>query len=182
MSRTAELTIRPIGAADGAALAVFFEALAADAEAAAFFRPHPLTAEEARSLCRKAGTIRDGYFVAEYAGRIAGYSMLRGWDEGYEVPSWGGAVHPSLRDAGIGKRLLLHAVSESISRGAPKMRLTVYKTNARGVHVYGKIGFRFSEKDERSLVGVLPLEPAPALPEAPLRIERLAEWAGRAAA
>ncbi len=182
MSRYAPFRIRPVVAEDAPALAAFFETLAADEEAQTFFHPHPLTAEYAASLCRSVSTSRDGYFVAEYAGRIVGYSMLRGWDEGYEVPSWGGAVHPALRDAGIGKQLLVHAVLESVARGAKKMRLTVYKSNVRGVHVYGKIGFGFSEKDERSLVGVLPLDPAPALPEAPLRTERLADWAGRAAA
>ena len=155
--------IRPVTAADAAALGRFFEALAADAEAATFFHPHPLTADEAASLCRKAASIRDGYFVAEYAGRIVGYSMLRGWDEGYEVPSWGGAVHPQLRDAGIGKQLLVHAVAESRARGAKTMRLTVYKTNGRGVHVYRKIGFEFAEKDEKFLVGILPIDPAPVL-------------------
>jgi len=174
--------IRPLATGDTAALAEFFEALAADAEAANYFHPHPLTAGQAETLCRSMGTIRDGYVVAEIAGRIVGYSMLRGWDEGYEVPSWGGAVHPALRDAGIGKQLLIHAVDESRTRGAKRMRLTVYKSNARGVHVYQKIGFEFSEKDERSLVGILPLDPAPALPAASLRADRLAEWAGRAAA
>jgi ribosomal protein S18 acetylase RimI-like enzyme len=174
--------IRPITAADAAALGWFFEALASDAEAATFFHPHPLTADEARDLCRKADSIRDGYFVAEYAGRVVGYSMLRGWDEGYDVPSWGGAVHPELRDAGIGKQLLVHAVAESRARGAKRIRLTVYKTNSRGVHVYGKIGFEFAEKDEKFLIGTLPLDPAPVLPEAPLRADRLAEWSGRAAA
>jgi ribosomal protein S18 acetylase RimI-like enzyme len=182
LSGPATLRIRPIAASDAAGLGAFFEALAADAEAATFFHPHPLTAEQAQTLCRAASETRDGYYIAEYAGRIVGYSMLRGWDEGYEVPSWGGAVHPALRDAGIGKQLLVHAVAESQSRGAKRMRLTVYKSNTRGVHVYGKIGFEFSEKDERSLVGFLPLDPAPALPQTSLRADRLAEWAGRAAA
>lgn len=182
MSGPAILHIRPIVASDAPGLATFFEALAGDAEAAAFFHPHPLTADQADALCRAAATTRDGYYVAEYAGRIVGYSMLRGWDEGYDVPSWGGAVHPALRDAGIGKQLLVHAVDESRNRGAKRMRLTVYKSNTRGVHVYRKIGFEFSAKDERSLVGFLPIEPAPSLPTTPVRADRLAEWAGRAAA
>lgn len=182
MSGPAAFRIRPLDGNDAPALAAFFEALAADAEAATFFHPHPLTAEYAADLCRTVGGVRDGYYVAEAAGKIIGYSMLRGWDEGYEVPSWGGAVHPALRDAGIGKQLLIHAVDESRARGARRMRLTVYKSNTRGVHVYSKIGFAFSEKDERSLVGFLPLDPPPTLPAASLRTDRLIEWAGRAAA
>jgi ribosomal protein S18 acetylase RimI-like enzyme len=182
LSRPDAFRIRPLAASDSAALAGLFESLAADAEAAEFFHPHPLTADHAAALCRKVGSIRDGYFVAEFGGTIVGYSMLRGWDEGYEVPSWGGAVHPALRDAGIGKQLLLHAVDESRARGAKRMRLTVYKSNTRGVHVYRKIGFEFSEKDERSLVGLMSLDPPPHLPAAALRADRLAAWAGRAAA
>lgn len=182
MSYPTKFDIRPLVASDAAGLSAFFAALAADAEATTFFHPHPMTAEHAATLCRSAGAIKDGYYLATYAGRVVGYSMLRGWDEGYDVPSWGGAVHPALRDAGIGKQLLIHAVGESAARGAKKLRLTVYKTNTRGVHVYGKIGFAFAEKDEKFLVGILSLDPPPAMPEATLRVERLTAWAGRAAA
>ena len=97
-----DVQIRSLTSADGAALAEFFAAVAADAEAARFFHPHPLTRAFAVELCGRASTCRDRYFALWYGGRIAGYGMLRGWDEGFVVPSFGACVHPELRDAGIG--------------------------------------------------------------------------------
>ena len=91
----------------------------------------------------------DRYYLALYRGRPVAYAMLRGWDEGYAVPSWGGCVHPALRGAGLGHALLVHAVAESRAAGASKLRLTVYKANQRGIHLYNKFGFVFQDKDER---------------------------------
>ncbi len=83
--------------------------------------------------------------------------MLRGWDDGYEIPSFGGCTHSALRNAGLGQSLLAHAIVESRSAGAQRLRLTVYKSNERAVHVYRKFGFEFSDKNEHEFVGLLDL-------------------------
>src|SRR5262249_15484166 len=140
----------------------FLETLLADAESARFFHPHPLTRASARELCARVDSCRDRYYLGCYRGKIVAYSMLRGWDEGYTVPSFGVAVHPALRDAGLGQAMLTHAIGESQAAGAPRLRLTVYRNNQRGVHVYRKFGFIFQEHGEH-LVGLLDLSSA-ALP------------------
>jgi len=91
---------------------------------------------------------------------VAGYSMLRGWDEGYETPSFGGCTHPELRGAGLGQLLLAHAISESRAVGASRLRLTVYKTNTSALHIYRKFGFLFSDKNQDEWIGLLNLRTA----------------------
>ena len=50
----------------------------------AFFHPHPMTDEEAKRLCGYRG--RDLYYAACMGTAVLAYGLLRGWDEGYEIP------------------------------------------------------------------------------------------------
>jgi ribosomal protein S18 acetylase RimI-like enzyme len=176
LSRVPGPAIERISAADAAPLGQFFEALAADVETARFFHPHPLTIAYAAELCGKMSTCRDLYFVARWRGRIAGYSLLRGWDEGYAIPSVGVCVHPTLRNAGLGHVLMAHAVEQSRAAGAPQMRLTVYKANERGRHVWAKFGYVYSDKNEHELLGRLALTPPPLLPPVEVNVAKLDAW------
>jgi ribosomal-protein-alanine N-acetyltransferase len=152
-----DLVTARVSTADADHLGDFFELLAADKETARFFHPHPLTKEFASALCARQSRCLDRYFITDYRGRVVGYSMLRGWDEGYDVPSFGGCTDPGLRGAGLGQLLLAHAIAECRTAGARRLRLTVYKDNMRAVHIYRKFGFVFSEKNDDELVGLLNL-------------------------
>jgi ribosomal protein S18 acetylase RimI-like enzyme len=154
-STVADLATNRVSVADAESLGRFFEVVAADKESTRFFHPHPLTKAFAARLCTLP--CRDRYYITHYHGRVAAYSMLRGWDEGYETPSFGGCTHPELRGAGLGQMLLVHAIAESRTTGARRLRLTVYKENAPALHVYRKFGFVFSDKNEHELVGLLDL-------------------------
>ena len=170
------IIIRGISAKDIAALGDFFTALVGDAESVQFFHPHPFTREFARELCVRAAIRRDRYYVACFEDRVIGYMMLRGWDEGYTVPSFGVCNHPALRDVGLGQALLAHAVRESRLAGALQLRLTVFKNNERAVHVYRKFGFLFHDKNEQELVGLLDLADCPAIPLRPLDLAKIQAW------
>jgi ribosomal protein S18 acetylase RimI-like enzyme len=143
--------------ADTEALGRFFELLALDETSKRFFHPHPLSRAFAASLCAMQSSFRDRYYLTRYQGHAVAYSMLRGWDEGYETPSFGACTHPRLRGAGLGHLLLAHAVAESRAVGASRLRLTVYKENASALHIYRKFGFVFSEKNEHEWIGLLEL-------------------------
>jgi len=173
---TGEIVIRRISAVDSPALAVFFTALAADNETVRFFHPHPFTKEYAIELCAKAVTRKDRYYIAYFKGTIIAYMMLRGWDEGYAIPSFGVCTHPALRDVGLGQALLAHAVTECRTASAAKLRLTVFKNNERAAHVYRKFGFVFTDKNERELVGVLDLEICPPIPVRPINLPKVNAW------
>jgi ribosomal protein S18 acetylase RimI-like enzyme len=170
------IVIARISKHDARALGNFFAVLSSDAETIQFFHPHAFTREYASQLCAKVDSIRDRYYVASYEGRIIAYMMLRGWDEGFTVPSFGVCNHPDLRDVGLGQALLAHAVEESRAAGAPQLRLTVFKNNHRAVHVYRKFGFVFHDKNELELVGLLDLANSPAIPTRPLNLPRVRDW------
>lgn len=177
MARIPSLSIEKLTAADAYELADFFEALAADAYTVRFFHPHPLTGAYARELCSRRKESRDLYFVARWRRRIAAYSLLRGWDDGYEIPSAGVCVHPGLRNAGLGHVVMSHAVEQARAAGASRIRLSVYKTNRHGVHVWGKFGYIFTPKNNLEWVGMLELTPPPVLPAVRIDVARLDAWA-----
>jgi ribosomal protein S18 acetylase RimI-like enzyme len=170
------IVIRKISVEDAEALGDFFAAVAVDTETVRFFHPHPFTLEFARELCIRSATCRDRYYVACFQDRMIGYMMLRGWDEGYTVPSFGVCNHPALRDVGLGQALLVHAVRESRAAGATQLRLTVFKNNERAVHVYRKFGFLFHDKNDQELVGLLDLVNCPTIPVRPLNSAKIQAW------
>lgn len=67
----------------------------------AAFHPHPFTRDAVEA--RTDPACRDEYHVAVAgtAGPLVAYGMLRGWEEGYPVPSLGIAVHPDWRGRGL---------------------------------------------------------------------------------
>lgn len=169
-------TTRRLGRMDASSAAGFFEDCRRDAEIGRFFRPHPLTAEFAHLLCDRLESMRDRYYGVFHRGTMAAYFMLRGWDEGYAVPSFGCCTHPDLRDAKLGHAMIAHAIAESRAVGAERLRLTVFKSNARGVHLYRKCGFALSDHGPESYVGVLALASAPSLAVPEPNVIALDRW------
>jgi ribosomal protein S18 acetylase RimI-like enzyme len=151
------LSVAELSIADEDQLVGLFGVLVTDPQTVEFFHPHPLTAEYALQLCRSQGVKKDRYYLTRRQGQLVGYSMLRGWDEGYDVPSFGGCVHPAARGTGVGHFLVIHAIGAAYALGARKLRLSLYKANLRALHIYTKVGFAFSAKNERELIGWLDL-------------------------
>lgn len=120
-----------------------------------FFYPHPLTKEEARRLCRYVGL--DQYLVATVNGRILGYGMLRGWDEGYKIPSLGLATHPEVRGQGLGNFLMSSLIQKACSYKASKLRLTLDARRGRFIKFCARHGFHFSPIGANRLLGMLDL-------------------------
>ena len=134
------------------ALAEFFRALE-ETENFKHFHPHPLTAHEAVRRCRYQGN--DLYYVLVEERRILGYGMLRGWDEGYETPSLGIAIHPSERNKGLGKIFMHFLHAAAMRKGAKRVRLKVYPNNIAAIKLYEGLGYRFTGQENGQMVGVL---------------------------
>lgn len=160
MSSLTRVTLRPVGPDDAPALFALFAALEADPQARKFFHPHPLTREMADALCARSLQARDRYDVADIDGRLVGYAMLRGWDEGYTVPSFGAAVHPEYRGQGIGRALLRHEIAAARAAGAVRLRLTVYRANRAACRLYAHEGFRLEPRGDDQWLGLLELRRA----------------------
>lgn len=136
------------------ALVAFFERLC-EAGEEGFFHPHPLTREEAERLCGLSG--RDTYYVMVCNEEVLAYGMLRGWDEGYDIPSLGIAVLPTLRGLGLGRLMMrfLHAAARR--RGAEWVRLTVCPDNTAATGLYESLGYEFDKSNRSNWVGKLQL-------------------------
>ncbi len=145
------IEVRKLGPEWADALAEFFRALTERGDALQF-HPHPLTALEAVRRCHYQG--RDLYYILVEGERVLGYGLLRGWDEGYETPSLGIAIHPSARGEGLGTVFMhfLHAAAKW--RGAKRVRLKVYPENAAAVKLYEGLGYRFTGQEAGQLVGI----------------------------
>jgi ribosomal-protein-alanine N-acetyltransferase len=135
-------------------LAEFFRAFASS-EGSHWFHPHPFTPEEANERCIYEG--KDLYYVALGGGEVLAYAMLRGWDQGFAIPSLGIAVHPTVRGIGLGKAFMLFLHTAARLRGAKQIRLKVYPQNIVAVKLYEILGYRFGEKLDDQLVGYLDL-------------------------
>ncbi len=120
------------------------------------FHPHPLTAKQAAEMVRYSG--RDLYYLVVDEGEVLAYGMLRGWDEGFEIPSLGIAVRPRARGRGLGVALMHFLHFAARQRGARSIRLTVAVGNTTAIDLYTRLGYRLSPYGEGELLGVLTFE------------------------
>lgn len=133
-----------LGPADAGPLTKLFERNDVP-EVTATFDPFPLDAATARAIAEEPR--RDRYYGARSpSGTLLGMSMLRGWDEGYEVPSFGVFVDRGHQGRGIGAALLDRTIAEARGLGAPSVRLSVYAGHDRAERLYRSRGFAEHER------------------------------------
>jgi [ribosomal protein S18]-alanine N-acetyltransferase len=132
-------------------LGKFFQALEAAGDAA-WFHPHPLTASHAVTVCSRQ--TKDVYLALKQGDDIVAYGMLRGWDEGYRIPSLGVAVHPDWRGLGLGRRMMEELHSAARGLGAERVRLKVYRSNVNAMALYRDLGYEFADSPDPELVGI----------------------------
>ena len=136
------------------ALAEFFTCLRSEGDEA-HFHPHPLTPEEASRRCSYQG--KDLYYLLVLDRQVVGYGMLRGWDEGNEIPSLGIAIRRSARHSGLASLLMRFLHTAARLRGARKVILKVDKDNPAAKRLYENLGYTFTDKDDRQLLGSMDL-------------------------
>ena len=119
-------------------LILFFQALEESGDIYNF-NPHPATENIINELATHSGL--DLYYLLIERDKILGYGLLRGWDEGFEVPSLGIAIHPSTGGRGLGESLMLFLHSEARKRGSKKIRLRVRVKNRVAIKLYRKMGY-----------------------------------------
>lgn len=139
-----ELRIEAVRPADAETLAALFARNSVPAVADGF-DPFPLTAEQGRRIALDTG--EDDFYLALDATGPAGFSMLRGFDAGYAIPSFGIFVDRERQGQGIGRRLTEWTVTQARSRGCPAVRLSVYASNAAALALYASLGFNERERE-----------------------------------
>jgi ribosomal-protein-alanine N-acetyltransferase len=105
------------------------------------FHPHPLDARTAHEIAKYSGL---DYYCCGWIGGVAvAYGMLRGFAEGFPIPSLGIAVHPDYRGAGLAGVMMTHLHQIARSRGAKQIRLKVYENNLPARALYRRFGYVF---------------------------------------
>lgn len=154
MNENIAFKIRQVQNADYEILARFFEENSRP-EITRYFHPFPLTAETAHQIA--CVVHRDLYYIAVQEKEILGMCMLRGWDEGFDVPSFGIMVYRKFQGLGLGHRLVEFAISEARRLGCPSIRLSVYASNMHAIGIFTSFGFTEVTR-EPCLVGDVPEE------------------------
>jgi ribosomal-protein-alanine N-acetyltransferase len=123
-----------------------------------FFSPHPFDGETAARICNYTGP--DAYYLMLRNGEVVGYGLLRGWEEGFAIPSLGICIAPAYRSHKLGKLLMGFLHAEARRRGCQKVRLKVRKENARARAMYCAMGYEFAFEENGFLIGILTLREA----------------------
>jgi GNAT superfamily N-acetyltransferase len=84
--------------------------------------------------------------------------MMRGWDEGYAIPSLGLATHPDARSQGLGEFLMRGLIQQARNRGATQLRLTGDASRGHIINFFARHGFVFSPFKPGRLLGMLDLQ------------------------
>lgn len=144
MAEDIRVIIREIQPVDCRALARFLEDNNIP-EVTRHFRPFPLTSDTAYQIA--CTTHLDRYYIVLLGNRIVGLCMLRGWDEGFEIPSFGILVDRRFHGRGLGRQIAEFAIKVAQRSGCNRMRLSVYATNAPALHLYASLGFQEADRE-----------------------------------
>ena len=133
-------------------LQAFLEALD-EAGETRFFSPHASDMDTLTALGTRPH--RDIHCLLCEDSLVVGYGLLRGWDEGFAIPSLGIAIHPLRRGRGLGNFLMEYLELLARLRGSASLRLRVLKANAVAIALYTTRGYEWQAdpSDESLLIG-----------------------------
>jgi RimJ/RimL family protein N-acetyltransferase len=106
----------------------------------------PFSSYEADDLAKWLETAqRDRYWGIRCGEELAGFFMLRGFDEGYERPSFGVYIAKRFANRGLSKLALQYALSWCQLNKVSAVMLKVHPENTYARRVYEQAGFKFIE-------------------------------------
>ncbi len=132
------LTIHPLLPEDAPRLATMLRAQPPDYSR--FF--YPFSFEESVIASMLSDCEHDVYMGIYHRDELVGLYMLRGWDEGYEVPAFGILIAEKYRGYGLEMMSLEAAKTICKLRGTSRMMLKMHPDNFSSRGVARKIGFR----------------------------------------
>jgi RimJ/RimL family protein N-acetyltransferase len=141
--------IVPLIPADATRIAAMLQA--ASPQYAAHFRPFAFDEATVRAQLERAQ--KDRFWgIKTIAGELAGFYMLRGFDEGYERPSFGVFIAEQFAGRGLARQALDAATQWCEEHGVREMMLTVFPENSAARRVYEEAGFAVAESRPERIV------------------------------
>ncbi len=81
---------------------------------------------------------------------LAGFYMLRGFDQGYRVPAYGVWIAPEYKNRGLAALTLAHAFTLCKLNGIKRMLLKVHPRNVKALRLYESMGFVRTGNDPKN--------------------------------
>lgn len=112
-----------------------------------YFIPFEFDLESVSSTISKA--VKDMFYGVYADSKLVGFYMLRGWDAGFEIPSYGVWIAENYSSKGLSKLTLHHAISVCRMNSIKKLMLKVHPDNLAAKKIYEDFGFINKGIDER---------------------------------
>lgn len=106
-----------------------------------FFYPHDMSRESLNSMLEHKK--KDIYKIVIHKDKIIGYGILRGWDEGFEIPSLGIIIDKDFRGIGLSKTLMRFLEVNAKLMSSKKIRIVVHKNNQIAYNLYRSLNYEF---------------------------------------
>ncbi len=97
-----------------------------------------------------SNAVNDKYLGLFYGEKIVGFYMLRGFDEGYEIPSYGVIILSEFSNKGLSKLTLYHAFALCRINKVKKLMLKVHPENTYAKKLYESFGFEKTGFDNKN--------------------------------
>lgn len=95
-------------------------------------------------------SVKDKFFGIFSGDEVLGFYMLRGFDEGYEIPSYGVVISSKFSNKGLSRLTMLHAFSICKLNKIKKLMLKVRPENKYAKKLYESLGFERTGFDEKN--------------------------------
>jgi RimJ/RimL family protein N-acetyltransferase len=141
-----EATITPLESKDAGALSALLQRQRR--EYIAHFHPFGSDAETIERVL--TGARRDRFWALRWNGELAGFFMLRGFDEGYARPAFGVAVGEEFAGRGLGRLALAESLRWCRENSCEAVMLKVSPDNPPAKALYVANGFREIGQCERT--------------------------------
>jgi RimJ/RimL family protein N-acetyltransferase len=105
---------------------------------------HPFDFEEPSIRRTLEAARKDRFWVFMVESQLAGFFMLRGFDQGYARPSFGVFVAEQFQSRGIARAALAHSIRWCEENGVERLMLKVSAENPVARRVYLEAGFQVS--------------------------------------
>lgn len=117
-----------------------------------YFYPHKFTVAEIKKIINNAA--EDLFLLnIDEDEKIIGYGLLRGWDQGYAIPSLGLAIGAEFRGRGYGKKFIKYLHELARKKNSKTVMLRVHNENQTAIELYKQVGYQFKTKnDDKSIV------------------------------
>ena len=113
-----------------------------------YFTPFSFEEDSIKKIINDA--VNDKYFGIFINDELVGFYMLRGFDEGFEVPSYGIWISDKFSGLGLSKLTLQHAITFCKLNGLKKIMLKVHPENTIAKNIYENFGFKQAGIDDKN--------------------------------